>query len=108
MTPDYATRLRVFCKTHGFNPPTYEYRFHPERRWRFDAAWPERKVAIEIHGGVHRHGHHTRGTGFLDDREKMAEAQLLGWRVFECAPTGKHPQTLCSEAMKEWLLLVGV
>ena len=29
-----------------------EYRFHPVRRWRFDFANPEYKVAIEFEGGI--------------------------------------------------------
>ena len=66
-------------------PETHEleYRFHPERRWRFDIAYPAIKVAIEIHGGVYAQGRHTRGKGFTNDREKMNEAHGLGWKVFE-------------------------
>ena len=66
-----------------------EYKFHPERGWRFDLAWPQvgwslsRKVAVEVHGGVYSNGRHTRGKGFVADREKMNEARLLGWTVLE-------------------------
>ena len=28
-----------------------EYRFHPPRRWRFDYACLELKIAIEVNGG---------------------------------------------------------
>ncbi len=58
-----------------------EYRFHPKRRWRFDAAFPEAKVAIEIEGGVWIRGRHNRASGFLKDCEKYNEAAALGWRI---------------------------
>jgi len=48
-----------------------------------DAVWLEWRVAVEVHGGVHAGGRHTRGQGFINDREKMNEAQLLGWIVLE-------------------------
>lgn len=58
-----------------------EYRFHPDRRWRFDFACPESRVAIEIEGGAWTGGRHTRGAGFIADAEKYMEATLLGWTV---------------------------
>jgi very-short-patch-repair endonuclease len=61
--------------------PEREYRFHPVRRWRFDFAWPELKVAAEVEGGVYVKGRHNRGSGFVKDCEKYAEALLLGWKV---------------------------
>jgi very-short-patch-repair endonuclease len=63
--------------------PVKEYRFHPVRRWRLDLAWPDLKIGIECHGGVHSHGRHTRGTGFTKDREKMNECQLQGFIILE-------------------------
>lgn len=60
-----------------------ELRFHPDRRWRFDFAHEASKVAIEINGGIWSNGRHVRGTGYLNDREKVNAATALGWRVFE-------------------------
>ena len=62
--------------------PKREYTFHPFRKWRFDFAWPQKKVAIEVEGGVWVSGRHTRGSGFVKDMEKYNEAAKLGWRVF--------------------------
>ena len=59
-----------------------EYRFHPTRRWRFDFADPETKVAVEIDGGAFIGGRHTRGVGFVKDQEKLNTATSMGWRVF--------------------------
>lgn len=63
--------------------PVAEYRFDPDRQWRFDFAWVESCVACEIHGGIWSQGRHTRGDGFAGDREKVARAQELGWLVYE-------------------------
>lgn len=62
--------------------PLHEYRFHTTRRWRFDYAWINQKVAVEIEGGVWLQGRHNRPTGFIRDCEKYNAAQEMGWRVF--------------------------
>lgn len=68
--------------THGgCNDFIREYRFHPQRRWRLDFAWPERKVALEVEGGTWINGRHNRGSSFEADCEKYNEAAILGWRV---------------------------
>lgn len=58
-----------------------EHRFHPLRKWRFDWAWPDRFVAMEIEGGHWKNGRHTRGKGFENDMEKYNEAAIAGWTV---------------------------
>jgi very-short-patch-repair endonuclease len=62
-----------------------EYTFHPGRKWRFDYAHPDAKVAIELEGGVWSNGRHVRGQGFIDDAEKYNSAALHGWTVFRLA-----------------------
>ena len=59
-----------------------EYRFHPTRRWRFDFAIPNEKIAVEIDGGAFTGGRHTRGVGFVRDQDKLNTATSMGWRVF--------------------------
>lgn len=66
--------------------PETEYKFCPERRWRFDYAWPKQKVAVEQEGGCWSYGRHTRGSGFIKDMEKYNKAVLLGWRVLRYTP----------------------
>jgi len=78
--------VEQICEAVGLPMPVKEYRFHPKRRWRFDYAWPEYKVAIEIEGGAWIYGRHTRAKGFVNDMEKYNEAVLLGWRVLRYTP----------------------
>ena len=67
--------------------PTWiaEYRFHPDRRWRFDFAWPNERIAVEIEGITHYGagiGRHQSAKGFVADCEKYEAALLDGWRVY--------------------------
>jgi len=79
-----AERLLDFqLKALKFPEFVREYKFHTKRRWRFDFAWPSQKIAVELHGGIFTNGRHTRGQGFLNDREKINEAIILGWKVGE-------------------------
>lgn len=66
-----------------------EYRFHPQRRWRADFAFPDEDppLLVEVEGGVYSRGRHVRPKGFEDDAKKYAEATLLGYRVLRL--TGK-------------------
>lgn len=75
---DLLARHMQLCK---MPEPKKEYRFHPDRRWRFDFAFPDIKLAVEVEGGTWNGGRHTRGSGFAADCEKYNEAVLLGWRV---------------------------
>lgn len=76
-----AVRLMLWPK-----PARVEYKFHPTRKWRFDWAWPEHKIAVEQDGGLWVKGRHSRGAGRLKDYEKDREAMLLGWRVGRFSP----------------------
>ena len=80
-----ALHSRVMKQLIGLPKPTEEFKFHPVRQWRMDYAWPEHKIALEVHGATYSQGRHTRGAGFAGDREKMNEAQLHGWLVIEVA-----------------------
>lgn len=77
---------KLLDKTTGFEFVA-EYRFCSERRFRFDFACIEKKIAIEIEGGVFTNGRHTRGTGYINDMEKYNLAQELGWKVFRYTPS---------------------
>ncbi|EIL2908420.1 hypothetical protein LLT35_001942 [Vibrio alginolyticus] len=68
-------------KAMGLALPEQEYRFHETRRWRFDFAYPEQQLAVEVEGGTWAGGRHTRGSGYEKDCEKYNEAALRGWSV---------------------------
>lgn len=61
--------------------PIEEHRFHPPRRWRFDRAWLDAKVAVEIDGGTFKRGRHVRGMGYHNQLDKQNQAILDGWRI---------------------------
>ena len=66
----------------GCAAPVSEYKFaRPARQWRFDFAWPDRKVAVELEGGVYTNGRHVRPAGYQADCAKYNEATQRGWRV---------------------------
>ena len=88
-----VSRFERLLRSVGLPAPVREHRFHPVRRWRFDYAWIEHKVALEVEGGVWTGGRHTRGTGFVADIEKYNAAVVAGWRVVRVVP-GK----LCASA----------
>lgn len=64
-----------------------EYRFNQRRKWRFDYAIPEHRVALEVEGGVFTQGRHVRPQGFLGDIEKYNTATLMGWKLLRTTPS---------------------
>lgn len=87
-----------------FLEPAYEYKFHPRRKWRFDAAFVDHKVAVELHGGLWSGGAHARPQGVQRDLEKHNAAVLLGWQVlyFSTADLTTDPER-CIEQVKSLL-----
>jgi very-short-patch-repair endonuclease len=79
-----------------------EYRFHPDRRWRFDFAVPAIRLALEAEGGNWSAGRHVRGRGFASDCEKYAEAAILGWTVLRFT-TEQIEDGYARDAIVRWL-----
>lgn len=85
---ELALHVRVLRQSEGreyLGEVKKEHRFHPVRRWRFDFAWPEFKVALEAEGGTwsrKKKSRHTTAVGFEGDCEKYNTATLMGWRVY--------------------------
>jgi very-short-patch-repair endonuclease len=75
------------CKACGLPEPRPEYLFHPVRKWRFDYAWPDQKIALEVDGGIWTQGRHTRGAGKKNDMEKFTAAAMYGWRILYFEPS---------------------
>lgn len=72
--------------------PVAEYVFAPPRKFRFDWAFPDLKIACEQEGGIWikgrsgRGGAHSLPSNILRDMEKGNLAASLGWRVFRFQP----------------------
>lgn len=58
------------------------------RKFRFDCACPDKKIAIEIEGGIWlgSKGGHTSGIGYDKNMEKYNLAVLEGWKVLRYSP----------------------
>lgn len=90
--------------------PETEYRFHTKRRWRFDYAWPEKRVAVEIDGGFYMTGYNPKTGGYTPigghtkdtDREKQNMAVEMGWRVLHYSPQmlRADPVGVCDQIMR--------
>lgn len=75
----------------GFTGIQMEYRFIPERRFRFDLAIPNKNLAFEVDGGsgyyrdhegiVHMGAGHRRGAAWEDQYEKANLAAAFGWKL---------------------------
>ena len=78
--------VRRWCNQATLPMPVCEHKFHPTRGWKFDYAWPEEKVALEVDGGIWVAGRHTRGAGWLKDTDKLNAACCEGWRMLRCTP----------------------
>lgn len=90
-----AVKLDSGCQT--------QYQFHPTRKWAFDFAWPQRKVALEVEGGTRTGGRHVRGDGYAADCEKYNSAVLAGWRLIRA--TGEQVKSGKALLWLEGLLL---
>jgi len=84
MSSDLERRFETVYKllTRNKNIPIYirEFKFHPDRKWRFDFAWPNYKIAVEVDGMAWQAGGGKHNTD--RDREKINNAMLLEWHVF--------------------------
>ena len=70
------------CEQAGLPTPLREYAAVPGRRFRWDFAWTDARVLVEINGGTYAHMGHSTGSGIARDYEKSNLAMLAGWRTF--------------------------
>jgi len=78
--PDYPGKISNALNILGINH-VREYKFLHDRRFKFDLAIPEKKIAIEFEGGIFTGGRHTRGSGYAKDAKKYNLATQHGWRL---------------------------
>lgn len=87
------------CKAHGLPEPVPEFMFHQKRMWKFDWAWKNLGVALEIEGGIFGRGKacpickrrpvgaHSSIQRLLSDMTKYREAAISGWKVIRVTPS---------------------
>lgn len=84
--------LRVWGLERGLELKT-EHRFDAERKWRFDFAFVDQKLAVEYEGifggGKSRH---TTVNGYTGDADKYNAGAAQGWKVFRV--TAKNYKTI--------------
>jgi very-short-patch-repair endonuclease len=61
--------------------PEREYRFDPERKWRFDFAWVDQMLAVECEGGQWVNGRHNHPQHTAAELNKYNAAAVAGWKV---------------------------
>lgn len=76
------------CKTYRLPEPIPEFMFHPDRKWRCDWFFEAngRRVALEVEGGIHTGGRHTRAAGFKGDIEKYNALSMRGIFLIRVTP----------------------
>ena len=70
------------CEQAGLPTPEREYAAVPGRRYRWDFAWADARVLVEINGGTYARMGHSTGAGIARDYEKSNLAVLAGWKAF--------------------------
>lgn len=85
---DYiAWNLLYWTNQHCFTLQE-EYKFHPERKWRFDwyIDMGHIKAGIEYNGIMSEKSRHTTISGYTGDLDKINAAMGLGIRVLQFSP----------------------
>lgn len=93
--PPFEQQLRFAAKAMG-------------RQWKFDFAWREYLLAVEIQGVVVKRiggrmvttGAHADVQGMRDDHEKLNAAILLGWSVLQFTQDRIKPKVAIETTMR--------
>jgi hypothetical protein len=79
------------CKQCGLPEPIPEFLFAKDikRRWRIDYYFElgEKKIALEVEGGIWTGGRHSRGKGMKADMEKYNEMAIRGITLIRTTPS---------------------
>jgi hypothetical protein len=81
-------RFLILCEIRGLPTPETEYKFAaPDRKFAFDFAWPDSRVALESVGGIWQRGGHSGGAYQLRDMEKFNLGVVRQWRILQVPPS---------------------
>jgi very-short-patch-repair endonuclease len=77
---DLERALATQIKQHGLPEPKEQFML-PEsaRKYRWDFAWPQYRLVVEVNGGIWVPSEHSTGTGIKRDYDKNNEGELCGY-----------------------------
>lgn len=81
--PKEGTRDKFFTEL-GYLGFTPEVRFMPGRKFRWDMARDDLKIAVEYSGITGGVTGHSSWAGLTRDAEKFTEGAILGWLIVIC------------------------
>ena len=74
--------LALQIRALGLPEPIREYQAIKGRKFRFDFAWVDARLLVEVNGGTYTKGAHSTGQGIARDYEKIRLGQDCGWKVY--------------------------
>lgn len=94
----FEKAMQTQIRALGLPEPVSEYRMFAEiagtgkglrarlkekgfKDYRFDFAWPQFRLALEINGSIWTKGGHSSGRGLIRDYDKINQAQMQKWDV---------------------------
>lgn len=79
-----ADALRMYG--HDLPEPVREFKAVPDRKFRWDFAWPARMVLVEVQGGIYGARSAHTGASLARDFEKLNLASIWGYRTLMFGP----------------------
>lgn len=71
----------LWCRALKREEPVANFKFHFDRKWELDIAFPSLKIAIELQGGYHGGVGHALQYKAENDFDKADAARRLGWTI---------------------------
>jgi very-short-patch-repair endonuclease len=93
----------LHCRAEKLTPER-EYRISDKTKHRFDFAFVEQRILVEIQGSTWTGGRHTRGKGYEADCRKANLAVFLGWRLLRYTTE----MVLAGDAINDVLALLSI
>ena len=88
----------LHCRAEGLTPER-EYIFS-KRKFRFDFAFPDKKLAVEVEGGIWMNGRHNRASSIEMDFFKYNLATKLGWHILRYSTAMAIDGTAISDVLE--------
>lgn len=82
----YLAGVAIPLEVEGYPRPRAQVMLIPGRRYRFDFAYLEARLAVEVSGQIWHKGAHTSGRGVTRDAAKANELACIGWRLLVFTP----------------------